>query len=61
MSHGTHLCEVSFTSTTTTKDGAGVAMYRGGVEGTDALSLGKEPGIHRALLSVCNEGSFESM
>jgi len=35
-------------------DGTGVAMYRDGVEGTDAFSLGKEPCIHRALLSVSN-------
>jgi len=53
------MCEGSFTTTTKTSDGgAGVAMYRSGVKGTDALSLGKEPCISRALLSVCNLGLF---
>ena len=33
-------------------NGAGVAKYRGGVEGADALSLGTEPCVHRAFLSV---------
>jgi len=42
------------TTRTKTKDRGGVAMYRGGVEATDAFSLGQEPYIHRALLSVCN-------
>jgi len=46
------MCEGFFTTTTTTKDGAGVAMYRSGVEGADAFSLGTGPCIHRPLLSV---------
>jgi len=56
------MCEGSFATTTPKKnDNAGVAKYRGGVEGTDAVFLGTRPCIHRALLSVCNQGSFESM
>ena len=62
MSHDTLMCEGSFATTTPKKnDNAGVAMYHGGVEGTDAFSLGTRPCIHRPLLSVCNQGSFQSM
>jgi hypothetical protein len=46
------MCEGFFTRTTTTLDGAGVAKYHGGVEGADAFSLGTEPCVHRAFLSV---------
>jgi len=58
MSHETHRCDIGVGALSQHQpkenDSAGVARYCGGVEGTDAFSLGKEPCIHRALLSVCN-------
>ena len=56
MSHETHRCEIGVGAFSQDqpkrKNSAGVAKYHGGVEGTDAFSLGKGPCIHRALLSV---------
>ena len=58
MGHETHRCDIGVGAFSQHQpkrnDSAGVAMYCGGVEGTDAFSLGIEICIHRALLSVCN-------
>ena len=51
----THVWGLFCNNNTKTKDSAGVAMYHGGVEGTDALSLGKRTCINRALLCVCTQ------
>jgi len=56
------MCEGFLTTTTTTIDGAGVAMFRGGVEGADALHriAGFET-THAFVLTYCRTITLPSM